>query len=211
MSIDICRVIFVNTPLFDYISLFFCASSILSLHRINKQCFAQCEHLRKNKIFTKRIHAALQARGLDPISFNRVLKQSHAKLSGSFILQAMNNEPWIANDLDLITTLSDISWVVMHNYFWELVDRDWKRYENLYELSAPTHLYHINPDTHIQCIFIQTPKFVTIEQFVTDNFDNDYLKNTFDGQSLILYRTQSLITRSSEYHINASKKWAVPY
>jgi hypothetical protein len=210
-------VILNNTPLFHYLSTFLCASSILSLHDTNHQCHWLCQQLKSNKIFTQRINNALLARGFDPIQFNQALLQSQCKLSGSFILQSINNEPWQANDLDLYYSLNNLNttyWSSMDNYLWEMCGREDHKYikghsymqeaHDCHSLFHSIHSYRVNPETAVQCIRLES-QFQNLDEFITTKYDWDFLKNTFDGQSVTLHRIQSLLHRTSVYHVNSDQ------
>lgn len=213
---NICQLIFINTPLFHFLSTYFCASSILSLYHVNKQLHQQCNQLKRNKIFTQRINTALKSRGLDPILFNASLKRTNTIISGSFVLQAINNEAWKANDIDLYTTCGDRSnpdtyWCAMDNYLWELIGKDAAKYtthtpyteetHDCVNLFETIHSYQSNDDTWIQCIQL-VERFKSATEFVSQTFDCDFLKNTFDGETITLHHVQSLQQRASSYHTN---------
>lgn len=138
-------------PLFQYLATYLCASSIFTLRQVNNPCKQLFEQLRCKKIFTKRIHEALkQMGGLNDVeSFNHALLQSHSKISGSFLLQAINNEPWFANDIDVYSlrtgqvvdaysvTISQFE--PIHNYLWDLTDHNpdkWFLIGNRYNFKA---------------------------------------------------------------------------
>lgn len=52
----------------------------------------------------------------------------------------------------------------------------------------------------IQVIQIDN-EYQRIEQFIGDEFDLDFLKNIFDGKTLIIHHQQAFMQRRSEYHL----------
>jgi hypothetical protein len=200
-------------PLFQYLSTYLCASSILTLRQVNVQCKQLCEQLRCKKIFTQRIQEALKRIGVVD-SFNRALLQSHSKISGSFLLQAINNESWFANDIDVYSVRTN-HFEPIHNYLWDLTNHNpekWYTIANRYNLHGwkskqgfiqEVQAYQINAGTVVQCIDLVL-KEIDIDQYIEKMYDLDLLKNTYDGRSVTLHNIQSICTRSSNYKINVA-------
>lgn len=219
------KVILNNTPLFYLFAELLCASSILSLRQVNARCYTLSEQLRQKKIMTHRVNQALRQRGLDCVRFNQALIASQCKLSGSFILQAINNEPWVAKDLDLYTLYdtpkhpTDITvhggncFTPIDDFLWDLTGQDAERYWTggtyFHDFREPTYInrmfaYRINPETVVQCMQLETD-IHSIEQFIQQRYDLRFLKNTFDGHSVTLFDSQSICKRESNYYVNVQQ------
>lgn len=121
--------------------------------------------------------------------FIKMLKYTDSVIAGSYPLQVYHDETWKGSDIDIFTTSTEMK---------EYMDKKFKngvslKRENIYydEIKRGKNNYDITMSRISEVIDYNTPKIniqlIMVENIekiidITQNFDFDFCKTTFDGE-----------------------------
>jgi hypothetical protein len=126
------RILVYNSPLAWKWAEFLSAGSVFALRRVCRDMRDMTGLWRHRKILTRRVLAALREVQLDDPRFHAALVASHAMVSGSFVLRAIEGAAWSAGDVDIYRpTAYDTNtrpYAPIEGYLWHRVKQRSRRY-----------------------------------------------------------------------------------
>lgn len=179
------------------------ASSMFALRQACTIGYKTSNYWKTHRVLLKRVKAKFEQLGL------HALFQSGAVISGSWLLQCLNND-LEANDIDIFQPVNFYGPVsVLERTFLEqkfpmktLFSQSC--YGDVQDVSAirnwdvpKKNSYHRSKceTNKIQCISVYTQ---SIQKWILEGFDIDFLTSTFDGNNLYIHAVSSLANRSGE-------------
>lgn len=208
------------------------ASSIFNIRCVNRKLYDHVQFWKYNKILLKRIHQGLdKIMALNQMNlaiFLASLVDSDAVVSGSSIQEWINNDSRLkANDVDIYQYYApDRHFSPIENYLWKTIDQkelnsDYISYANISEIkniriyqknkkildNINRNKFTVNDEgtypIQIMNIF-NSNRDCTIDQWINNSFDMDFLKSTFDGHRLVICDVQSIRDQTSIYKVEGT-------
>lgn len=206
-----------------YVSDFLNASSIFNLRLVNRLFKQTTDQWKQSCVFSKRSEKYFKlVIGSSADKFLNILLSSRAFVSGSLLLQILEGFPetLLSNDCDIYTMdqqTQNENMQTQNNYFqyskiedflWETINFSEENYHWLESKSYPD-FDEKKPEFKVReyqtarmkfdVIKIGLTECKNIKEWIIENFDLDFLHNTFDGKNLIVYGMQSIRTKTSNY------------
>lgn len=187
-----------NRPLCKYFAEFLPAGSIFALNRTCREWNSVCSTWKKEKLLTNRIKKMLLQKGIDDNWLQAIL-ESNCVITGSSLLRALQGGNWESKDIDIFSPYQNPKLLAFARDQEELevtnvITYDISRFDVArFELNK-SEIEVISPVSYID--------EMDLEKFnPTEEFDFDFLKNSFDGKNLIIRCTDSLIHESSSIKV----------
>lgn len=187
--------VFATWDLFRELACFLPAAELFCLLDTCRTFRVFAERVRRSKLLTQRVMNALK-------NWNVPTPSKDLVLSGSLLLAALNGDSWTPHDADFYTMnpearLPQVITVWSRGRHYMAFCADLYKSESIVEVVMAKAQ---NDLRHIQLIRLNIPPV----DHVVNEYDLDFLKNTFDGQQVIIHRKQQFQVRASKPH-NASQ------